>query len=182
MNSTRIIKKYRLKKKVRKSLNRLLITIIVVLLALISIKKDPSIKELMKEKVYTKDIVSLKIKKIYQQYFSNKKDENQVVQPVSKEKIPYQKILDEQDGVKLIFSSIYPTPVLESGVLVYIDEEKGIIEQIDGVKATYTNIDIKNYKLYDYLEKGDILGETKSKELILSFQKEGETVDYQNYL
>ena len=41
---------------------------------------------------------------------------------------------------------------------------------------------LKDYKLYDYLEKGDILGESSSNELLLSFEKGGEYYDYKNYL
>lgn len=180
MNNTRIVEKYRLKKTIRNELQKLCITILLILIMLISIKKEPSLKERIKENVFTSDIISLKVKKIYQEYFSTKKEEPKSLEPVSKESLPYIKKVEEEDQVKLIFQTTTPIPILESGVLVYVDEEKGILEQIDGVRVTYSNIEIKNYKLYDYLEKGDILGETK--ELILFFQKEGETVDYKNYI
>lgn len=182
MNQTRIIEKYRLKKTIRKKLKQLLLTILLVLITLISIKKNPSLKEQIKENIYMKDNISLKAKQIYQKYFSSKEENKEVTEPVHKEILPFKSITSDKEGVKLTFSSIYPTPVLESGVLVYLDEDKVVLEQIDGIRATYQNVNIKDYKLYDYIEKGDILGETKTKELILSFQKEGEIVDYKNYI
>ena len=52
-------------------------------------------------------------------------------------------------------------PILESGIVLYIGEKENygqtiIIEQIDGVEVYYSNIN-SNVKLYDYIEKGNLL-------------------------
>ena len=57
-----------------------------------------------------------------------------------------------------------------------------IVEQIDGIETTYSNINISDYKLYDYVEKGDLIGNALSKKLILQFQKNGEYLDYQKII
>ena len=57
-----------------------------------------------------------------------------------------------------------------------------IVEQVDGVDTYYINVNISNYKLYDYVEKGQVLGEVKSNELYLRFEKNGEQLDYKKYI
>ena len=77
-------------------------------------------------------------------------------------------------------------PVLESGIVVYIGEKKDygntvIIQQVDGVDAWYSNVDT-NISLYDYVEKGTLLGNSKDNNLYLYFQKNGEFIDYKDYI
>ena len=57
-----------------------------------------------------------------------------------------------------------------------------IVEQVDGIETIYSNIDLLNYKLYDYVEKGELIGETINKNLILQFQKNGEYLDYKEII
>ena len=42
--------------------------------------------------------------------------------------------------------------------------------------------EINNGDLYDYVEKGDLIGNALSKKLILQFQKNGEYLDYQKII
>ena len=77
-------------------------------------------------------------------------------------------------------------PILESGVVVFIGEKENykntiIVEQTNGVDVFYGNIKSNNIKLYDYVEKGELLGEV-NKELYLVFQKNGEYLDYKKYI
>ena len=39
-----------------------------------------------------------------------------------------------------------------------------------------------NLKLYDYIEKGELLGEAKDGKVYLVFSKEGKYLDYKNYI
>ena len=39
-----------------------------------------------------------------------------------------------------------------------------------------------NVKLYDYIEKGEILGDTLNNDLYLVYKKEGSTVNYEEYI
>ena len=89
--------------------------------------------------------------------------------------------------MKLTVEDNYLVPVLESGVIIYIGKKDKlgntiIVEQIDGIETTYSNINISDYKLYDYVEKGDLIGNALSKKLILQFQKNGEYLDYQKII
>ena len=74
-------------------------------------------------------------------------------------------------------------PIIESGVVVFIGEKENygntvIIEQVDGVETIYGNVNINTIKIYDYVEKGELLGEVNGNKLYLSFQKDGEYLDY----
>ena len=57
-----------------------------------------------------------------------------------------------------------------------------IIEQVDGIDTYYSNINYSNIKLYDYVEKGEALGEAINDNLYLKFEKDGKSLDYKKYL
>ena len=81
---------------------------------------------------------------------------------------------------------MYQIIILESGVVVFIGEKENykntiIVERVDGVDVFYGNIKTNNIKLYDYVEKGELLGEANN-ELYLVFQKDGVYLDYKEYI
>lgn len=69
MNNKRYTKKLVLKKSVQNFLTRCLLTIIIVLIALIAIRKKPSLKKYIIENVYEKSFKFTKVRSIYQKYF-----------------------------------------------------------------------------------------------------------------
>ena len=78
-------------------------------------------------------------------------------------------------------------PALESGVVVFLGEKEEygttiIIEQINGVEVFYSNVDALNLKLYDYVEKGKLIGEVKDNKLYLVFSKDGKYLNYKDYI
>lgn len=174
-----------LKKSIRNIINKVLVTTIILLIGMILVKNNETLKEKIKENLYEKSFPFQKMKNIYETYFGNllsvektlKKEET-----VMSEKIAYQKIEPYKKGIKLIVSENYMVPILESGVVVYIGENTTVIEQTDGTDTTYSNVILNNIKLYDYLEKGELIGEVKDQTLFLSFQRKGEYLDYKEYL
>lgn len=190
MNTRYIKEKLVLKPKIKVALSKLLITIIIFLIGLICIKKDISLKEFIKENIYEKSIKFSNNQKLYDKYFDSylsveRKSNN--TQPVFNEKINYTASENYQNGVKLTVEDNYLVPVLESGVIIYVGEKDKlgntiIVEQVDGIETIYSNINSSNYKLYDYVEKGDLIGEVLSKNLILQFQKNGEYLDYKTLI
>ena len=177
-----------LKPHIKRFIKRTMLSIIIILIGLIVSKNNPKLKDILKENIFEKSINFNFNKKIYTKYLGkilNK--ENNKVEPVFSEKITYQKEEKFQDGVQLTVENNYQVPTLESGVIIYIGDKENYgktitVEQVDGIITSYTNIDIKNYKLYDYVEKGDIIGMTFNNKLIISFQKEGKYLDYQKYI
>ena len=57
-----------------------------------------------------------------------------------------------------------------------------IVQGIDGVDIWYGNVMDTDIKLYDYIEKGNMLGSTKDNVLYLVFQKGGKFLDYKKYI
>ena len=53
---------------------------------------------------------------------------------------------------------------------------------MDGVSVWYGNVDVSDVKLYDYVEKGQILGMSRSEELYLVLMKDGAYLNYQDYV
>lgn len=126
-----------------------------------------------------------KINTLYNKYIGKLTDENtevvsgnQLLEYTSKEKY--------NDGVKLTVSENYNVNLLESGIVVYIGEKEEygntiIIQQSNGIDAWYGNIENVDVKIYDYIEKGTIIGNA-NKTLYLVFQKNGEILNYEDYI
>ena len=184
-----IKKKLVLKKEIKVFLNKLLISIIIFLTALISVKKTPTLKPVLKDKIYEDSFKFITIKNFYEKYIgdflSNKVSKETT--SVFNEKLSFQKINRYKDGVELIVNTNYLVPVIESGIVVYIGEKEDygytvIVEQVNGIDVFYSNINPIDIKIYDYVEKGTLLGETKNNNLYLVFQKNGAYLDYKKYI
>ena len=130
------------------------------------------------------------MKKYYEKYFGNVLSLDKIVkkeQPVFSEKLSFNKIEKYENGIKLEVNNHYMVPLLESGIVVFIGEKEKIgntiiVEGVDGIDTFYSNINVNSIKLYDYVEKGELLGETIDNKLYLSFQKDGEYLDYKEYI
>ena len=76
--------------------------------------------------------------------------------------------------------------LLESGLVVFVGQKEPygsvvVIQQSNGIDVIYGGITSKDIKVYDYIEKGTIIG-TCDEKLYLEFQKEGESLDYKPYI
>lgn len=191
MNTKKTVKRRLvLKKSVKSFITRVLITVIIFLVGMILIKKDNNVKNIILENVYDKNFEFTKIKDMYQKYFGNILSIDQLAvkeQAVFQEKLSYKNAHTYLDGVKLTVDEHYMVPVLESGIIIFLGEKEGygntvVIEQVDGVDVYYSNISIDNVKLYDYVEKGTLLGEAENKKLYLVFQKDGTFLNYKDYI
>lgn len=189
MNTKRIEKRLILKRSIKKKLNKLLLSVIVLLIGMIAVKKNPELKTQIREQVYEKSIPFLKIKEKYKKYFGNflSITSNEKTQAVFQENNIFQNKKKYQNGVLIKTEKNEKIPTIESGIIVFIGEKEKlgntiIVEQIDGVDTMYSNISSNNKKVYDYVEKGDIIGESIQKKIYLSFQKDGKYLDYEKYL
>ncbi|MBR5370426.1 MAG: M23 family metallopeptidase [Bacilli bacterium] len=173
-----------LRKEIKKALNKLLLSIIIFLIGMILVKTK--YKETIKTKFYEESLPFQKLKNTYNKYLGNI-IEVEKTQEVFNETLSYTNISKYKDGVKLKVSNNYMVPILESGVVVFIGEKEDykntiIVEQTNGIDVFYGNIKGNNIKLYDYVEKGELLGETINNELYLVFQKDGAYLDYKEYI
>lgn len=189
-NKKTVKKKLVLKKGIRSFINKLLIVTIIFLSCLILIKSNNSFKNNLIKYVYEDSFKFTKLKAIYEKYFGKILSIDKVApkeEAVFNEKLEYTKANVYNDGAVLTVSDNYMVPTLESGIVVFIGEKEGygstvIIEQVDGIDVWYSNIKANNIKMYDYIEKGSLIGEVKGKKLYMVFQKDGAFLDYKKYI
>ncbi len=189
-NNITVKKRLVLKEKVKVFINKVLITILIFLVGMILVKDNSKYKNNIINNVYEKSFKFTKLKDLYEKYFGKVLSVDKIVsedEKVFNEKLSYKKLSKYKDGVKLDVSNKYMVPSIESGIVVFIGEKEGygntiIIEQVNGVDVYYSNINPSNIKLYDYIEKGKLLGEVKDNKLYMVFQKDGKYLNYKKYL
>lgn len=173
----------------KKLLNQVLITAIITMIILIGFKWNNDLKQEFYKYVYNTSFPFASIKDWYQNLFGK----DLLTKPleteteVFEEKLSYSNQSLYKEGVALTVSDHYMIPSLNSGIVVFIGEKENygntiIIQQMNGIDAWYGNIDSASVQLYDYVEQGALIGETKDQTLYLAFQKEGNFVDYKEYI
>ncbi|MDE5587025.1 MAG: M23 family metallopeptidase [Bacilli bacterium] len=156
------------------------------------IKMHPDTKKDVYKTVFGKNFSFAPFQEWYQKYFGNLFPE-EISKKLPKEQMVFQESFVYQDkkeienGVRVSVGKGYLMPALESGLVVFMGNREGygdtlIIQQMNGVDVWYIGLTPTDLKLYDYIEKGSLLGETKEKEIDLYFQKEGEFVSYKDYI
>ncbi len=177
------------KKLVFSYLNKTLIVIALFLGVLITVKIKPSFKEAIKKHLYDDNLSFATFNSFYDKYLGGvlpfKKSDG--TKTVFNEKLEYKEVSLYKDGCKLKVSTNYLVPLLESGIVVFIGDKElygktVIVQQVDGVEVWYGNINVSDIELYDYVDKGDLIGEAKDDTLYLVFQKDGKFLDYKEYL
>lgn len=156
----------------------------VILVLLISMANE-TCRNYIKKYLLETNFEFSKISSIYNKYIGKLTDDNiEVVS--SNQLLEYTKEEKYIDGVKLTVSENYNVNLLESGIVVFIGEKEGygntiIVQQSNGIDAWYGNIQNSNVKIYDYIEKGTIIGNANNI-LYLVFQKNGENLNYEDYI
>lgn len=162
----------------------------VILFLVISIICNFSDKNLLwfKNNMYDNNINFTFFNKIYKKYINkylpfDLYDEKIVMT----DKVVYSDKEKYLNGVKLNVGKNYNMKSLCGGIVVYIgDKEKlgntVIIQGTDGVDYWYSNLDNLSVKLYDYIEKDVLIGNTKNEYVYLTFLKDGKYLDYEKYI
>lgn len=181
-------KKHHLVKRKYKFVNKLLVLGILFVGVLITVKVNPTAASWVKTHVYMDNFSFAQIENWYHKYiggiFSSNDDE---VTQVFSGTIPYTSLEPYYDGVRLKVSFGSVVESLLSGIIVSIGETEHygntiVVEQVDGVSVWYGNVDVSDVKLYDYVEKGQILGMSRSEDLYLVLMKDGAYLNYQDYV
>lgn len=167
---------------------KLLISIVITLVILILIKSSSDFKNSFYKHIFSNNISFTKLKEVYNKYIGDSDILDKVVktETVFNEELTYEVEEKYLDGVKLSVGSNYLVPVNESGIVVFIGTKENygntvIIQRIDGIDEWYGNIENVNVKLYDYVKKGDLLGEVNN-DLYLVYKKDGNILNYEEYL
>lgn len=169
---------------------KLLFIIILTLVTMICLKGNTKFKTTFYKYVYDTHFNFAIVNRWYEKTFGSSipfQDMFQLnTQTVFNEELSYSNVSDYNDGAMLEVSHEYLVPVYESGLVVFIGEKEGygntvIVQQINGVDLWYGNVSA-NVSMYDYVEKGSLLGNCLDTKLYLMFQKNGEVLDYHEYI
>lgn len=168
---------------------KVLICLIIFISLLITLKLKPELKDKIYNVVYEKNFSFAYVNNLYKKYFGSVLPFDNIVptEEVFNEELVYEEVSLYKNGALLKVSNNYLVPILESGIVVFIGEKEDygntiIIQQIDGIDVWYGNVSNINIKIYDYVEKGMLLGEVNDNNLYLLFQKEGEFLNYKEHL
>ena len=167
-----------------------LIAVILFLASMIYVKQSDINKEKFNKVVYQNSLSFAKIYNVYKKYLGDVipfksmfKDNTKVV---SNEKIAYDKIVKKDNGYILTISSEYVVSSINDGIVIEKRNDKEYLNLIkiqdkNGLNITYGYLEDLNVKLYDYVEKGEILGKC-NKKLYLLFEKDDKYLSYESYL
>lgn len=169
---------------------RSFIVVIIFLFLAIICKSNSSFKDTIYKNVYETNLSFTTFKNFYEKHLGGISFLDKMVsdvKPVFNSTLEYSNSSKYYDGVSLDVTTNYLVPVLESGIVVYIGKKEHygnviIIQGMDGVDISYANMYSSSVSLYDYIEKGDLLGEVSGNKLYLVYSKDGKVLNYEEYL
>lgn len=171
--------------------NKFLVVVLLTIVTLILLKSSTTFKTKFYHYIYEDNISFASINNLYQKYFGSPIPFSSLLKektvPTFNEKLTYSSKKQYLDGVELEVSTNYLVPNLESGMVIFVGEKENlgktvIIEQVNGVEVWYSNLSSININIYDYIEKGSLIGEVDSQKLYLTFKKDGEILNYEDYI
>ena len=173
-------------KSLKSFISKFLLAIIFFLCSIIFTNINDKNLLLYKEYVLTESLPFTKIKGWYEELFGEvlPKDDNNKM--VIKGHLVYKNIENYKDGEVLTLTTNTLINSLQSGIVVYCGEKDDykntvIIQGIDGVDIWYGNLTNVSVKLYDYVEKDKLIGETNSDLLYLVIKKDNNFLKYEDY-
>ena len=176
-------------KHLSKYLTKILLSIIFLLVSIIYTKNDAN-KEYYKNIFFNDSIYFTKVNNWYQKYFGKivpipDVTSNNTLE-VFNQDLSYQTKEKYLNGYILKVSDNYLVPVLDSGIIVFLGSKDSygntcIVQGNDGVDIWYSNIDINNLSLYDYVKSGETLAPTLDNNLYLVFMKDNNYISYEEY-
>ena len=175
---------------ISKLFSKFLICLLLFISLLVFIKFDKNNKQIVYKYLYENKISLSTVNAWYKKHFGDITPFQDLVKDKTKlvfnDKLDYKELSVYKDGVRLDVDKNYLVPVIESGIVVFVGNKDDygktvIIEQTDGVSVWYGNIDNINVSLYDYVSKGEYLGEVNDS-FYMVFQKEGKYLKYEDYL
>ena len=171
---------------VKKFISKILVVSIVVLSILIISKKNIVLRNKIYKNVFENTISFSYLNTLYTKYLGNILPfKLNGLEPVFNETLKYHKKDLYEDALLLTVDDNYLVPSINDGIVIF-EGEKDLGNTIivmgdDGVEVWYSNIS-NTVKIYDYIKKGSYIGNTKDDKLYLTFKKNGDIIDYHEYI
>ncbi len=171
--------------------SRFLVVIVIMLGFLVSLKGNADFRNFVYKNVFQNNLSFAKINEVYKKYFGSSlplaDNVTEKTELVSATKLEYSDSSKYKDGVKLTVKDSYLVPSMDNGLVIFAGKKDDygntvIIQRPNNVEVWYCNLKEASVSLYDYLKKGEIVGEANGKEIYMVFTKEGKTLDYKEYI
>ena len=173
------------KKKCKSFINRVLISLCLLIICLILIKVSPKAKDFIKTKVFNSAFNFSLVNKYYEKYFGSLNINKNVDSQTVSGQISYEEGEKYLDGVsiKTLGNNVY---AIESGIVIFKGNKDGyndtvIIQTSNGYDMWYGNLKNINVNIYDYVNKNDLISESNDK-LYLVINKDNKFYTYKEYL
>lgn len=173
------------KKKFKSFINRVLISLCLLIICLILIKVSPKAKDFIKTKVFNSAFNFSLVNKYYEKYFGSLNINKSVDSQTVSGQINYEEGEKYLDGVrvKTLGNNVY---AIESGIVIFKGNKDGyndtvIIQTSNGYDMWYGNLKNINVNIYDYVNKNDLISESNDK-LYLVINKDNKFYTYKEYL
>lgn len=173
------------KKKFKSFINRVLISLCLLIICLILIKVSPKAKDFIKTKVFNSAFNFSLVNKYYEKYFGSLNINKSVDSQTVSGQISYEEGEKYLDGVsvKTLGNNVY---AIESGIVIFKGNKDGyndtvIIQTSNGYDMWYGNLKNINVNIYDYVNKNDLISESNDK-LYLVINKDNKFYTYKEYL
>lgn len=134
--------------------------------------------------LYEDTAIFTEIDKFYQKYLGGviPIQNSSNVLTVFNNNIDYQNSSIYLDGIKVEIASPNLVYSNENGIVTYIGTKENygniiIVQGYNGISTMYGNLDNYSVKLYDYVKKGECLGNTKNNNLYLVYTKDGKIIN-----
>ena len=172
------------KKFIKKILIRVLLSIVLFLAISIFINYSDANLLFFKRNIYDKSFSFSTFNNLYKRYFGEVLPDSNIAM-VSRNILTYSEANKFHDGAKLSDVSVV-TP-FKSGIVVFIGEKETygntiIIQGMDGIDYWYANVENVAVKIYDYIESDNIIASAKNNELYILFMKNGEVLDFEEFI
>ena len=176
------------KKYIKGFISRCMLCIIIFLLISIVCNFSDSNLLWFKNNIYNTSINFSFFNRVYNKYIDKYMPFDIYKEKmVMTEELVYESKEDYLNGVSLKVGNSYNFYSLCGGIVVYIGNKEGlgetvIIQGTDGIDYWYSNLDNLSVNLYDYIEKDVLLGVSKNEYVYLTFLKNGEYIDYEEFI
>lgn len=170
-------------------LSKFLITALVTIILLICFKKNSMFREKFYDVVLSDNFDFAYVDSLYKKYLGGVLPFSSIVpktEPVFSEDLLYTSKSDYFDGVDLSVDGDYSVPAMSDGIVIFIGNKDNynntvIVEDKNGVDTWYGNISNVNVSLYDYIDKGTVIGISR-EHLYLVFKKDANVLNYEDFI
>ena len=170
------------RKNLKKFLNKVLISLVLLIGSLIFIKISPENKDNFKKVVFNDTFKFNKFNNFYEKYFGSFNIKKEV--PVISKKIDYTNGEKYLNGIKLNLENNIVNSI-STGIVVFKGNKDEInnlviVQSSDGFDIWYGLLENINVSIYDYINEGALIG-SANKVFYLAITKDNKFYSYDEY-